>query len=590
MSHSPKPMSVMSIYRIFREGQLLVNRKYQRKLVWTLEEKQELIRSLLRGYPIPLVLLAKYAGSADDTFEIIDGMQRINAICAFLENEFAVDGHYFDVSKNTRTQEEANKGTFSKTDDSSRLLDTASCTSLIEYEVPVSVFNARDSAAVTDVFRRINSGGRHLSPQEARQAGVVGVFPDLVRQIAAEIRGDATSDQMQLQYMPSISIEGPRDSLGYGISASDTFWIKLGILNTKQLRESADEEIIADLVISVLDGQSFPASKAAFDMVYDMEGSRLRDLESKLATLGAGNIRGDFLGICSLIEENLPAATNAFRTTVRGGTSGNPCKTEFIVVFHACYRLIVQKGLSPETCEAFTGALKGLSRHLQMQANHQTTENRESNIRMAIAKLESAMVEKEPAALSHGPALYKDVENSLRRSGNETSRYECKQGLLDLGHDRSLNVGLLKSFPETLAAIANIGPGESSAGYFYFGVADSEKDATRIAALDGVVPQKISRRHVVGLDREAMAQGETLERYIGRITDAIQNSGLPERFKIDILRDIDTVDYRGMHVVRITVPNVAEPVFCGDELYVRADSSTTRVTGSNQLAVFNRFK
>jgi len=45
-------MTVTEAYRLYRSGKLLVNRKYQRKLVWTLEEKEKLIGSILRGYPI----------------------------------------------------------------------------------------------------------------------------------------------------------------------------------------------------------------------------------------------------------------------------------------------------------------------------------------------------------------------------------------------------------------------------------------------------------------------------------------------------------------------------------------------------------
>ena len=47
-----QPTSVQTVYTWYRDGKLLVNRRYQRKLVWTLEEKQKLIESLLKKYPI----------------------------------------------------------------------------------------------------------------------------------------------------------------------------------------------------------------------------------------------------------------------------------------------------------------------------------------------------------------------------------------------------------------------------------------------------------------------------------------------------------------------------------------------------------
>ncbi len=56
---TPRGMSITEAYRHYRDGKLLVNRAYQRKLVWTVEEKRKLIDSILHGYPIPLILLAQ---------------------------------------------------------------------------------------------------------------------------------------------------------------------------------------------------------------------------------------------------------------------------------------------------------------------------------------------------------------------------------------------------------------------------------------------------------------------------------------------------------------------------------------------------
>ena len=67
-------MSIQEIYRQYSEGKFLVNRKYQRKLVWTVDEKQFLIDSILSDFPIPLILLAK---TEDDKYEIIDVTGRL---------------------------------------------------------------------------------------------------------------------------------------------------------------------------------------------------------------------------------------------------------------------------------------------------------------------------------------------------------------------------------------------------------------------------------------------------------------------------------------------------------------------------------
>jgi uncharacterized protein with ParB-like and HNH nuclease domain len=59
-----QPTSVQSAYASYRDDKLYVNRCYQRKLVWTLEEKQKLIESILKRYPVP-VLAARAAGSGE---------------------------------------------------------------------------------------------------------------------------------------------------------------------------------------------------------------------------------------------------------------------------------------------------------------------------------------------------------------------------------------------------------------------------------------------------------------------------------------------------------------------------------------------
>lgn len=40
MGITPRGVSIMELYRWYRENKLLVNRRYQRKLVWTLYEKK----------------------------------------------------------------------------------------------------------------------------------------------------------------------------------------------------------------------------------------------------------------------------------------------------------------------------------------------------------------------------------------------------------------------------------------------------------------------------------------------------------------------------------------------------------------------
>ena len=51
--------SIERVYGQYADRRYSVNRRYQRKLIWTLEEKVNFIDSIVRGYPVPIILLAE---------------------------------------------------------------------------------------------------------------------------------------------------------------------------------------------------------------------------------------------------------------------------------------------------------------------------------------------------------------------------------------------------------------------------------------------------------------------------------------------------------------------------------------------------
>ena len=91
-SISSRSESVQVVYDNYLSHKYIVNRRYQRKLVWTQQEKVDFIDSLLKNYSVPLFLLAQNTDTEGNiTYEIIDGMQRLNSIVSFIENEFPVE-------------------------------------------------------------------------------------------------------------------------------------------------------------------------------------------------------------------------------------------------------------------------------------------------------------------------------------------------------------------------------------------------------------------------------------------------------------------------------------------------------------------
>ena len=62
----------------------------QRGLVWSTEQKQGFIKSILQRSYIPRISVIEYVEGDFKRLEIIDGKQRINAVLAFLRGEFPI--------------------------------------------------------------------------------------------------------------------------------------------------------------------------------------------------------------------------------------------------------------------------------------------------------------------------------------------------------------------------------------------------------------------------------------------------------------------------------------------------------------------
>lgn len=181
---TPQTISIQSLYGQFAENKLLVNRRYQRKLVWTLTEKQKLVESILRKYPIPAILVAEREGEPG-TYEIIDGLQRLHAIMSFIETAYpTIDKKYFDVNHFPTAMSRASAGKFEATESSS-LLTPKEVSTILDYSISLSVMRNATESEVNDVFDRINTYGHRLSDQERRQAGTQNAFSDMVRPTSA---------------------------------------------------------------------------------------------------------------------------------------------------------------------------------------------------------------------------------------------------------------------------------------------------------------------------------------------------------------------------------------------------------------------
>ena len=415
-------------------------------------------------------------------------------------------------------------------------------------------------------------------------------FAELVRTLAAEIRGDVSRETLFLSEMPEISIETSRNPHGYALKAEDIFWCYQGILRTGDLRESDDEQAIADICASILYGNPVEASGDFLDRLYSKECDEFSKVNQLLATFSrdrlAHEIKTVFSTVRSIIE-NHNSSRFCFRSTVYPKPTSNAQKSPFYAVFMAFHELMFKENLTPAADNKIMNALGNLTDRIAIGQKHIKSEDRQNNIKVTKGLIRDQFVAADVAALSHGPGMIFDFENSIRRSRTETTRYEFKQGLLRLHGKREADPTIVQTILETICAIANVGP--DADGFLYIGIADKPADGNRIRELDEVEPVKFDYVEVVGIEREAKQLGIPMDKYMRLVEEGIGKSNLSEPLKTNVLTSLDLISYKGRQVVRIRVPRQSQPTFLGEECFLRAGSSTKKATGPQVAAISKLF-
>ncbi|MGI6124731.1 MAG: HNH endonuclease family protein [Acetivibrionales bacterium] len=160
-----KPITVKEIIKNYKDsaeegvagynGQLNIRPAYQREFVYKEEQRNEVIRTVMRGYPsteFPLNVMY-WAKTDEDQFELIDGQQRTISLCQYANNEFSIviDG----IPKNFDNLSPEKKDYF------------------LNYKLQVYVCSGTPEQRL-EWFSIINIAGEPLTPQELLNANYTG--------------------------------------------------------------------------------------------------------------------------------------------------------------------------------------------------------------------------------------------------------------------------------------------------------------------------------------------------------------------------------------------------------------------------------
>lgn len=171
--------SCADLFRMYKNGKLEIQPDFQREVVWKQNERSRFIDSLVKQLPIPSMCFS--LDPATQKWKVIDGLQRMSSIIAFLEDKDWQISSLDDIHPTLRgkTNTELRAGT----DDQRKLF-----ASVEDVTIPITVIRCnyndpRHMSYLFTIFNRLNSGGVRLNNQEIRNCIYSGDFNNLLKSL-----------------------------------------------------------------------------------------------------------------------------------------------------------------------------------------------------------------------------------------------------------------------------------------------------------------------------------------------------------------------------------------------------------------------
>lgn len=177
-------ISFGELINMYKAGELIIRPEYQRLFRWTRSQKTTLIESILLGIPVPPIFVAE---DTNGVWELVDGLQRISTIISFFGE---LDEKLLTVNASKDLEEYEEEKNINKwTLESGSLVedledfnvDTLPKKYIINIKRAVCRVEILRGQSNTDMkyelFKRLNSGGSKLTPQEIRNAIYRGIDP-----------------------------------------------------------------------------------------------------------------------------------------------------------------------------------------------------------------------------------------------------------------------------------------------------------------------------------------------------------------------------------------------------------------------------
>ena len=176
ISTQPADYPLDVLWKKYKDGDIVIP-KFQREFVWTIPQASKLVESFIMGLPVPPLYLYEEAG--DNKLLVVDGVQRMLTISAF------IDGHTPIKSREFRLQGmHKHSGLYKKTfTDLAPKIQTQFKNSVLRCMI-IRQLNPEDGGtSMYQVFSRLNTGGTALNPQEIRNCVYAGPLIDTIKEL-----------------------------------------------------------------------------------------------------------------------------------------------------------------------------------------------------------------------------------------------------------------------------------------------------------------------------------------------------------------------------------------------------------------------
>ena len=569
--------TINDILESYIRNELFVDQRYQRKLVWSLEDKALFVDSLINKFPIPNIMMVEYEGSENkSTYGIIDGLQRINAIISFMLGEFSikVDGKegYFDIKAAPGTFDLLQEG---KIEQKQPVLDKQICTDFRGYKLPI-ISTSHDTVTIDEIFKRLNSTGTKLSKHDLRQAGALNKFSQLVREISSIVRGGKTLlDIVSLETMPQISLSNK--GLDYGINIENVFWRKHGILIEDLLRKSRDEEIIATLLGAfLLDRPIAVISATVLDNLYDdntedgrIAADKLEKCYDNVKTLFT-QVFNDINVFCD--ETNMVISDILFTDDRR--------KTDIFMLFFKTMLQVYFECKVIGDNKGFVAALVNSKKSILEKMEEKNTADYliEKNTAKFIADIVGSYL----VDVDSPSTLVNDVIARLNLASIETKYTEYKVGLTCFNcpagfrhNEGKINFKNISKIAKVASAMTNVVRNPVNPGMIIIGIADNETHYKQWEQHFGMNAFKYNSHRVVGIDAEANIYYKSIDNMLVAYRDRIDKEPISMELK-ENLKDYEIITIQKRTVMVITITAESGQEYDGKK-YIREGSELKEI-------------